>query len=171
MVSDLCGIYPDFRLHIAGSGPDESKIKQLTQELKIRSNCVIFHGYLSERSGELKEIVGKSALCLALYRDDPDGFMQYTEPAKAKLYLSYGTPVLMTRVPDLAAEFEKNKVGISADFSRDSIKQSIVKFLGDKKLQQSIRKNIPVYIRKFDTKNLLKKAMNDFIKTIKESEK
>ncbi len=165
---ELHRVHPDVRLDVIGSGPDEKELRARVEADRFLSGIVHFHGYLSEDSMELREIVGRSSLGLALYLPDPEGFMQYTEPAKAKLYLSCGVPVLINRVPDLAGELGGAGAGIVVEYTPESVVKEVLQYWELSGNQLRAREAAVKYVRKFDTGCLLDRAIGQTLKHFEE---
>ena len=64
----------------------------------------------------MDNLIRQSAVGLAPYRDDPSSVKAYNDTAKPKLYLSFGTPVVMTRVTLFSKEMEKAKAGFAVGY-------------------------------------------------------
>lgn len=162
--------FPDLKLHIIGSGPFESEILRVISQNNELKKAVHLHGYLAEDSQELQSIVSRSALGLALYEPEQHGFMQFTEPAKVKLYLSRAVPVLITRVPEIAGVIEQKGAGFIVAYDEESILQRMCSFFEDTEGQDAARKNALDFIRAFDTDFLLdaavKATLEYFVKPI-----
>jgi glycosyltransferase involved in cell wall biosynthesis len=92
--------YPDVELHIVGEGPASGKVKELVKTLGL-SESVIMHGYLEH--DDLQNLLESMTLGVAPYQQNPLSFSNYADPAKVKMYLSKGLPVVMTPVSELSS--------------------------------------------------------------------
>ena len=76
--------YPEWRLHIAGSGPERDALQQMSRDLGL-SDSVIFHGFVSDE--QLKDLYEKSHVFLMPAKQG------YGLPAIEALYLKLGLVV------------------------------------------------------------------------------
>jgi glycosyltransferase involved in cell wall biosynthesis len=103
-----------------------------------------------------KEILSRCAISIAPYVPGVAYSIQYTDPAKVKEYIECGTPVIMTKVPELAGEIHKKEAGFSVDYNMEEMTDAILKLLTDDELWLEYRKNIRQladdydYIKLFD---------------------
>ncbi len=76
--------YPEWRLHIAGSGPDREALQNLSHSLGL-GNTVVFHGFVSDE--QLKDLYNKSHVFLMPAKQG------YGLPAIEALYQKMGLVV------------------------------------------------------------------------------
>lgn len=77
-------LYPEWRLHIAGSGPDREALQNLSQSLGL-GDAVVFHGFVSD--AQLKDLYEKSHIFLMPAKQG------YGLPAIEALYQKLGLVV------------------------------------------------------------------------------
>lgn len=142
---------PKIKLIIIGSGYIEKRLKDLAKGLNIE-----FKGFIGDLS-EVYKIMTKAVIGLAIYKEN--GMMEFTDPAKVKLYLSAGLPVIVTKVPQIATEIEKRKCGISIDYNKEELKNAIVKLLKDGEVLKRYSNNAFVLSKKYIWGNLFKEAL------------
>jgi len=142
----IAEIVPQARLLIIGSGPIEEKLRQEALGANIE-----FTGFIGEIS-RVYQLLSQCAFAVAPYAEGT--ISQYTDPGKVKVYLSCGLPMVITRVPRVALEIEKEGCGICIDYDRQQLMQAMIKFLTDDALLQAYRQN---------TKNLAEKYRWDKI--------
>lgn len=92
--------HPDVELHIVGEGSASENVKELVNTLGLLGS-VIMHGYLEH--DDLQNLLETMTLGVAPYQQDPLSFSNYADPAKVKMYVSKGLPVVMTPVSELSS--------------------------------------------------------------------
>jgi glycosyltransferase involved in cell wall biosynthesis len=152
VIGNLRKVFPEVKLNIVGSGQDEDYFRKLSIDMNLQEN-VVFHGFIEE--GErFSDVISNNCLGIALYKDD-ENFIKYTEPAKVKTYLSFGVPVVVSKVPDIAEEIQCLKVGFAVRNNRDEIVAIISEYFNDRRMQALYRKNVREYVKTLDVNQLL----------------
>lgn len=146
--------FPDIKLKIIGTGPDEEYFRNLAQKKKLNKN-IIFYGFVEEGK-RFRSLMADNVLGIALYKDEED-FMKYTEPAKVKYYLNFGVPVVVSDVPKIAKELADQKVSFCVRNNQNEIVEIIKKYLKNKNMQKEYKKNIKNFVKKIDVDYLLEK--------------
>lgn len=90
--------------------------------------------------GEYSRVVQRHRLGLALYEPRPGTHKRYSD-SRAKTYLARGLPVVITRVPPIAAEIERAGAGIVIDYDAEELAAAILKLLRDDKFYGRCRAN------------------------------
>jgi glycosyltransferase involved in cell wall biosynthesis len=157
-ISDIIGIVPDAKLKIIGSGDNEQLLKEMVQEKGLDEN-VVFYGFMSDRD-KAKEILSRCAVSIAPYVPGVAYSIQFTDPAKVKEYIECGTPVIMTKIPELAGEIHEKKAGFAVDYDRKEMTDAILKLLTDDELWYAYRKNIRQLADEFDYIKLFDQAFS-----------
>lgn len=129
-------------LNIVGDGPAKTKLMKIAHDNGLSN--VKFFGFVPDE--ELPNIAKDCHYGLCVYKETKD-FMYFTEPAKAKLYISLGLPVLISSEPELSSELAKAGLGILT--SIDEIKLHI----------QTLLTNRELYTKKY-TNDLFSKFIN-----------
>lgn len=142
----------DAKLMIIGDGPLFGKLQGLVNKLKI-SKSVIFTGFI-ENHVDVDEELRKAALGVATFEPVKDSYEYYSDAGKPKVYLAAGLPVIITKVPEIAWEIEKNNAGVIVAYSRKSIANAILRLLGDDKLYQVFRNNAILLSKKYIWNNI-----------------
>lgn len=132
---EICDQFPLAELLVIGSGPLEMELRKRAQ----RNKQIIMTGYM----GDINKVyshLAKCAFAVAPYEDNP--FTPYTDPGKVKLYLSIGLPMIITKVPLIAYEIEKEKCGIAIDPETDALAQSMAELLKNDNALLEYRANV-----------------------------
>jgi len=137
--SEVCLKVKKARLIIIGGGELEQKLKKQAKKLKIKDR-IIFTGYVPSHS-RIEEMMTKCAVSVAPYVPDLNSFSFYSDVGKAKAYLACGLPVIITKVPKIAWEIEKEKAGIAVNYDKEEIKEAIIKLLTKDSLYKKMREN------------------------------
>jgi len=136
---DIVARIPDVKLVIIGMGELEEYLKKKVKEIGLR-DYVEFKGYIEDHK-EVEHILTKCAVGLALYEPGYDSFVGYTDPSKPKQYLACGLPMVITRVPWIAEEIEKEPMGVVTDYDKGEIVKAAIKLLSDNEFYSECRKN------------------------------
>lgn len=150
---------PETKFVIIGKGPYEKELKLLVRKLKLRRN-VSFFGYIPDHA-KVENKIAEAALAMALYDKKFDEFTYFTDPGKIKNYLGAGVPVIVTDVPYIARELEKEKCGIVVPYNSDRLASVLIDFLTDDKRLREFRKNASVFARQYDWSKVFEKAFNN----------
>ena len=112
----------ELNLDIIGTSRYEQYFRDYAKKLDAEEN-VVFHGYLDDQS--LANIVESWICGLSLFEGGEKNYSYYTWSSKIGMYLSYGLPVVMTRVPEIADEIEREKAGIIVYYDVKSVSTAI----------------------------------------------
>lgn len=148
-------------LVIIGGGPLEDRLKRIVQEKKI-NKYIKFTGFVKEYS-EVEEILKDAAVAVAPYVDDDKTYTRYTDPTKPKDYIACGIPVIITKVPQVAYEIEKNKCGFAIGYNKQELVNATIKLLTDDQMLFEFRKNSIIMAKKYTWNKIFDKAINDTI--------
>jgi glycosyltransferase involved in cell wall biosynthesis len=124
---ELLRLVPQARLEIAGSGPMESSLRDLVDELGL-SRKVVFHGFLTEEAKV--ELIQKAHV--AVNPSLKEGWGLTVIEANA-----CGTPVVAARVPGLQDSVLDGKTGVLVPYGDPTALASQV----GKLLQDDVRRN------------------------------
>jgi len=143
------------KLLIIGSGDFEADLRQMVNDYKIAER-VEFTGIISDE--EVEKLLCGSAMGIAPYVDDPFSNKRFTEPTKPKTYLGCGLPVIITRVPSIALDIEKEGAGVAINYDKDELASAINRFLSDERLLNEYRMNATRFASKYDWANIYDNA-------------
>lgn len=136
---DVVRKIPKAHLMVIGGGSLENSLKNQVKRLKLDTN-VEFTGFVEEFS-DVQSLLSDSYVAIAPYVDDSKTYTRYTDPGKPKDYLAAGIPVIITKVPQVALEIERNRCGVAISYRKKELIKAIIKLLEDKELSSSFRKN------------------------------
>ena len=156
---DVVEKVPQANLLIIGGGELEEKLKKDVIRLNLEKH-VEFTGFVKEFS-QVQKLLKDSALAVAPYVDDSKTYTRYTDPGKPKDYMASGLPVVITKVPQVAWEIEKNKCGIAIDCKKEQLVEALVKLLKDDNLWSSFRRNAFKMAKKYEWKKIFNKAFSE----------
>lgn len=97
-------------------------------------------GYVADHD-EYSRVVQRHRLGLATYRPTRQAYKRYADVSRAKTYLARGLPVVITRVPPIAAEIEREGAGIVIDYDKQQLAEAILKLLSDDGFHRQCREN------------------------------
>lgn len=152
---------PKTRLMIMGSGPHEDYLKDKTRKLKLEK-YVEFRGFKANHH-VVEEELSKSALGLAMYKPDPESFTYFADPAKLKNYLSARLPIVLTDVPPIAPELEKQKCALIAKYDKEDFANRALELLSNTKKLKEYGDNAVKFAGQFDWDNVFAKALDKTI--------
>lgn len=111
--NQMMKFFPNIRLEIIGSGPDEAYFKKRAQKTSL---SIRFYGFVPDEK-DIKKILTKCTIATALYLPEKSNVSNYTDNSKIKDYLSFGLPVITTNIPS-AEEVKKKKAGIVVNYNK-----------------------------------------------------
>jgi glycosyltransferase involved in cell wall biosynthesis len=156
---------PSVRLLVIGTGPLEEYFRDEVKKRKIAGN-VVFLGFI-EHHNEIEKIISKCGVGLAPYVPDPNSFTWYADPGKPKVYLGCGIPVVITRVPEVAFEIEKEGAGIAINYDKGELADAVVKLLTNDDLYRHYRLKALEFASKHTWDDVFYKALNEVVATSK----
>lgn len=151
-------------LVIIGGGPLEKELRKIVSNKKLDKN-IKFSGFVEDFS-DVEEILKNSAVAIAPYVDDGKTYTRYTDPTKPKDYLAAGIPVIITKVPQVAYDIEKNRCGIAINYNKQELVSSIIKLLTNNKMLIEFKENSIIMAKKYTWNKIFDKAINDTIKSL-----
>ena len=158
-MKDVVKKVPRAHLLIVGGGPLEARYKKQVGNLKLKQK-VKFTGFIKEFVDVQKFLID-AAVAVAPYVDDSKTYTRYTDPGKPKDYLASGIPVVITKVPQVAFEIEKNQCGIAINYKKEELVDALIKLLKDDKLLILFRKNALRMAKKYEWEKIFDKAFSE----------
>ncbi len=114
--------YPDIRLEIIGSGPEEESIRKRAMQL---GNRVKFYGFIEDQN-TLNTIVRRWFAGLAIYEPVPGNESYFGDPSKIKVYLSQGVPIITTSVTEYGQKAKLYNFGINSRYNVQGVVHAIL---------------------------------------------
>tara|TARA_B100001971_G_C18244572_1_gene573306 strand:+ start:1181 stop:2368 length:1188 start_codon:yes stop_codon:yes gene_type:complete len=142
--SDLVKKVPDAELIVIGTGPLENEFKERIISLNL-SESVTFLGYVPDHK-DVEQILSESAIGLAPYEPGIQFYTQYTDPAKPKVYMANGLPVIITKVPQIAKIIHETKSGVAISYNKEELVDALFLLLTDDYLYNIYRDNAVNFI-------------------------
>lgn len=143
---------PEASLLIIGSGPIEDKLRHQAKGLNVE-----FTGFM----GDLSEVYKRLSTCaigVAPYEENT--ISQYSDPGKVKVYLSVGLPMVITKVPQVAFEIDRQECGIAINCKRKELVDAVVRLLKDEALLKSYRNNVMKLSKEYSWDNVFDRALS-----------
>lgn len=159
VMKDVVVKVPKAHLLVVGGGPLETKLKKDVIGLKLQK-YVKFTGFVKDFS-EVEKMLQASAIAVAPYLDSKDTYTRYTDPGKPKDYLANGLPVVITKVPQVAYEIEKNKCGIAIKDDKKELEKALIALLINDKMLNEFRKNSIKMAKKYTWDKIFDKALEE----------
>ena len=135
---EILGKVPNAKLLIIGTGPYENALRKTVRDKGLEKS-IRFLGAMQHK--ELFEYLPKCGIGIATYVEDPKNITVYADPTKPKEYMACGLPIVITKVPWIAHEIEKNNVGIAINYDKEELVKATTRLLTDDELFESCRKN------------------------------
>ncbi len=159
VMKDVTAKVPKAHLLVVGSGPLEAKLKKDVIRLKLQK-YVEFTGFVKEFS-EVEKMLQASAIAVAPYLDSKDTYTRYTDPGKPKDYLANGLPVVITKVPQVAYEIDKNKCGIAINDDKKELTEALITLLTNEKKFYEFRRNAIKMAKEYTWDKIFDKAFKE----------
>lgn len=159
---DLKKKYRDAKVIIIGTGEYLPELKKKARKLKIEDS-IQFMGFIKNHQ-KIEEILTTCAIGIATYVPDKESHTYYSEAGKPKLYLACGLPVIITNVPTIAYEIEKNKAGKMISYSKTQFIHAVFDLLKNDILYASYKKNATRFGLQFDWSIIFNKALSETVK-------
>lgn len=151
---------PDIKLHLIGSGSQESKLKKYIRSHGLSKN-VQFHGALSHK--DMFQVLTRCGIGIALYENAPTThFRFFSDPMKVRDYLASGLPVIVSGNSGIGKELEKNQAGFQVDLTQKEIIKILLPILTQKEEYQRLRKNALQLARQNDMQYIYEQTLSFF---------
>ena len=154
---------PKIKFIVIGDGEYRPKLEKLVEKLDLVKH-VEFLGYVSNHK-EVENRIAQAAIAVAMYELKRDNFTYYTDPGKVRNYLGAGVPVLITDVPYVAKEIEKNKCGAIVSNDKNVIGKGLIDFLENRRKLETYRANALCFAKDYDWDIIFTKTFDLMTKT------
>jgi glycosyltransferase involved in cell wall biosynthesis len=146
-MEEVVKYFPEAILEIIGIGPFERELKEMVKRRKLE-RWVRFLGGMEH--DKLMQYLPACGIALAIYEPDPSNIAYYADPTKPKEYLACGLPVIITKVPWIAEEIERNPMGIAINYDKYELVNAITKLLSKESFYEKCKKNAVEFASKLD---------------------
>lgn len=149
---------PDAKLVVVGSG----KLREALEQRAVISGVekhIHFCGFVVDDK-EVERILSRCAVGLAPYPEDVIGYKQFCDPAKVKIYMACGLPVIITRVPLIARDIERRRAGTVIQYKKKQLVRSVVRSLSDDEFYMMCREEAIEFASKFEWENVFSEALD-----------
>jgi glycosyltransferase involved in cell wall biosynthesis len=141
----------DVAADVIGTGPLDQELRAQASRAAVN---VTFHGYVADHR-EVEQLLSRSSVAVAPYRQTDQSFTRYADPGKLKAYLAAGLPVVLTDVPPNARELESaGGAEVVAD-DPGALAEAISRALASPEEWRGRREAALAYARRFDWNALL----------------
>ncbi len=158
----ICSKIKNLKLLLIGHGDRLSQVKKQVEAFGLQTQ-VSFLGTISD-ADQVDALIQESAIGLAPYKDDPNSLKAYNDTAKPKLYLSLGTPVVMTNTTLFSKEIEKEKAGFAVRFNAKEWADAVIRLLEDRSLLQAYRLNAITLAKKYAWDQIFDRLFDPILK-------
>jgi glycosyltransferase involved in cell wall biosynthesis len=155
--SELRREFTDLTWEIVGEGWKRPDIEQQLKRSGV-SDGVTWHGFLPDHR-EVENILCRGGIGLALYEPSPETFTTFADPGKPKVYLACGLPVLITSVPAVAGEIEKEGAGAVIPYRKEAAVTVLAGWLRDPVKISTMRRSALRLARKYDWPSIFERTL------------
>ncbi len=152
------------KLIIIGGGSEENNLKRLANELKI-SKHIVFTGFIDNHE-EVEKIIASCGIAVAPYVPDKNSFTFFSDVGKVKVYLACGLPVLITDVPEISQQIEKNKAGKIIQYDKNDLSDKMIDLIVNEDMYLNFRRNAIIMAKDLDWDNVWKKSLTESYKLL-----
>ncbi len=153
---------PSITLTIVGTGSQEDALKSLVRKKKLEK-FVDFKGYVKSHK-EVETLISQATIGLAMYKPEPENYTYFADPGKLKNYLAAGVPVILTDVPPIAKDLEKNKCALIAEYDPKKLAKVVLKLIDDRKKLKLYSENAITFAKNYDWNDIFEKALSASLK-------
>jgi len=147
---------PDAKLTIMGGGPHLSELTALVRRENLE-DVISTLGYVSYEKAA--EIFQEGGIGIAPFA--PGFISTYSDPEKVKDYIRFGCPVVMTNVPEIHEEIERNGAGIVVRYDMKEFADAVIRLFSDTALYRSCSVNALKMASGYKWDNVYEKAFRD----------
>ena len=139
LARELKRLIPDFRFTVIGGGKDLPALREEVSKAGLAGHFE-FCGFIENIADVVVRLTGAGVAIAPYYPFDANSFTFFSDPGKVKVYLGCGLPVVLTDVPPIAKDIEKQGAGRIARYEPADFANGIASILGDEDYLQ-IREN------------------------------
>lgn len=154
---------PDFKFIIIGKGLYRKELEKLVKQMKL-DKYVEFMGYIEDHR-DAERLIASCGVGIATYtKEDESGLTFYADPAKTKLYLGAGIPVVMTDTFYNAYDIQDAGGGKVIGENPKEAANAIISIIGNDKTLMRYRQSSLQFAKQFDYPVLLTKHLKRVLK-------
>jgi glycosyltransferase involved in cell wall biosynthesis len=142
---------------IIGRGSLETALRQQVRDEGL-DDTIRFHGFIADHR-QVEAILSECSVALAPYVTDIGSFTEYADPGKVKAYLGAGLPIVLTRVPPIAAEVVANGAGVLVESSPESVAGAVEAMLSSPADWQRHREAALAMAQRYDWETIFSEAL------------
>src|SRR3989344_4806981 len=140
---------PDFNFIVLGKGEFRESLEELAKKLKVEKN-VKFMGDVEDHK-QVENIIASCGVGIATYtKKDESGLTYYADPAKTKLYMGAGIPVVMTDTFYNAYDIQDAGGGKVIGENPREVAGAIISIIGNDKTLMRYRELSLKFAKQFD---------------------
>ena len=128
MVKELKKSVPDFRFTVIGGGRDVQALRDEVKAAGLETQVEVC-GFVADINEALKRLAGAGVAIAPYYPFDANNFTFYSDPGKIKVYLGCGLPIVLTDVPPVAKDLERERAGKIAEYDAAGFANAITEVL------------------------------------------
>lgn len=156
---DILNEVPKAALLLIGGGFNLDKYKIFSKKLGLEKH-VNFTGLIKNHD-DVDNLLCTGAIGLAPFAPDKSSYEFYSDVGKPKAYLAAGMPVVITRVPEIANEIEKERAGIVINYNKKELTEALLTLLKDDKIYREFRENAIRLSKKYIWPNIFSDAYRE----------
>ena len=130
MARELKRLVPDFRFTVIGGGKDLQALRDEAKESGL-DGCFEIYGFVERIEDVLHRLADSDVAIAPYYPSDANSFTFFSDPGKIKVYLGCGLPIVLTDVPPVARELEKEGAGKIARYEAAEFAKAVAAVLED----------------------------------------
>jgi len=146
---------PDAELIIVGDGPYENHLRTLVESKGVQENVKLLKPLPYD---DLIGLMSECTIGVAPYVPVKQSYSILGDSMKIKEYAACGLPIIMTRVPAVATEVEREGAGIVIDYDSRQLSEAVINILENPELFENISKKAMVFASKYDWSSIFSKA-------------
>lgn len=147
---------PNIVVSVASYAAFPDHLWKMVQERGLEKHLRLL-GFI-ENEDEFRDTVRRHRVALALYHPRATS-KKSADVFRPWVYMANGVPMIITRVPPVAAEIEKAGAGVVIDFEREQLAQAILSLLTDDQLHHRCRQNGLALVRRRTTGPVLSELL------------
>lgn len=130
MAQELQRLVPDFRFTVIGGGKDLPALREDVRAAGLEDRFEIC-GFVENIADVVERLRGAGVAIAPYYPFDANSFTFFSDPGKVKVYLGCGLPIVLTDVPPVAKDIEKEGAGKIARYDAADFANAIASILWD----------------------------------------